>query len=136
LRHEPVDQVLLMTAELLSRPDTYSVDVARVRLALGWPEDRREEVLRLLVQLVEEGYLRGPRNADRGGLRGDNRILDVDVLGVTPRGRERLAQASEPQWRRAGGWTVGRIRVLVGAVIVAVAVTLAVGFAKQWAGLR
>jgi hypothetical protein len=57
---EPIDEVLLATTELLNRPETHSVGAVRVCLALGWPEDRREEVQRLMLQLVEEGYLRVP----------------------------------------------------------------------------
>jgi hypothetical protein len=95
----PADDVLKATAELLDRPDTHSVATAEVLGALGWSADRREEVLDILVQLVEEGYLRGPRS---GPLCGDNRILDIDVLGVTPKGRARLAKASEPRLLRVG----------------------------------
>jgi hypothetical protein len=98
-RADAADDVLKATAELLDRPDTQSVATAEVLGALGWSADRREEVLDMLVQLVEQGYLRGPRG---GPLRGDNRILDIDVLGVTPKGRARLAEASEPRWLRVG----------------------------------
>src|SRR5262249_41072353 len=85
----PADGVLKARAELLQRPDTHSAATAEVLTALGWSAARREEVLDLLVQLVEEGYLRGPRS---GPLRGDNRLQDIDVLGVTPKGRAWLAE--------------------------------------------
>ncbi len=129
---EPIDQVLQATNELLSLPGTRSVGDGEVLRKLGWPDDRLGEVQELLAQLIEEGDLRGPRS---GPLRGDNRILAVDLLGVTQQGQQRLAQASRPWWRRAGRWTVAHVRAMVGAVVVAIIVALAVAIAKRSIGL-
>ncbi|MBJ7597749.1 hypothetical protein [Candidatus Nephthysia bennettiae] len=75
------DQVLQKTAELLDGPDVYSVSDAQVLSALKWPPDQEAHLRRLMTQLIEQGNLRGPRS---GPLRGDNQIIAVDVLEVTP----------------------------------------------------
>ncbi len=129
---EPVDQVLQATDDLLSQPGTRSVADAEVLRKLAWPNDRLSEVQELLAQLIEEGDLRGPRN---GPLRGDNRIVAVDLLGVTQQGRLRLAEASRPWWRRAGRWSAARVRATVGAVVVAIIVALAVAVARRLIGV-
>ena len=72
---------------------------------------------------MDADFAAGPRG--RGPLRGDSRILDVDVLEVTPKGRERLALVMLPWWRSAGRWTVAHMRVMVGAIVLAVLVALA-----------
>ncbi len=145
----PIDQVLQKTADLQDRPGASSVSDQQVLQELQreaaarrpwWPRKRRApgpderplEVRRLLAQLVEEGALLGPRNAKRGGLRdGAGRLLAVDVLGITVQGRQRLAQATRPWWKRAWRWG-GRpaaiaVWGIVALVIVGVVVVLLTG---------
>ena len=88
-----IDEVLLATAELLSRPDAPSVSDVQVLNELRWPTLREGEVRSLLMQLIDDGYLRGPKG---GPLRGDNQVLAVDVLGVTAPGEDRIAQLRRP----------------------------------------
>lgn len=140
---EPIDEVLLATTELLNRPETHSVDAVRICLALGWPKDRREEVRRLVLQLVAEGYLRVPQG---GPLPGDAPILDVDVCGITPRGRQRgdevvglwLERATRSTGRRGrrGGRraTIARWTVVL-VVIIGVLIAVVGGYARRWLGL-
>lgn len=88
-----IDQVLQTTTQLLNRLGASSVSDRQVLRELGWSADRAGEVRLLMAQLVEQGDLRGPLG---GPLRGDNQIMDVDVLGVTGQGQQRLAQAMRP----------------------------------------
>lgn len=131
-RRESIVVVLLATAELLSRPDTSSVSDAEVLRELGWPSERADEIRGLMAQLVEEGDLRGPL---RGPLRGDNQILDVDVLGVTRQGRQRLAPAMLPWWRRRGSPAAIAIWGITAATVAGVLVAVLSGYARRRLGL-
>jgi len=137
-RREPIDQVLLMTAELVGRTGTSSVDVARVHGALQlrdsrrWPADRREEIKDLMVEPFERGDLRLPPT---GPLRGDNQVLDVDVLGLTPQGRQRVALLMLPCWRRAWRWPGRPVTAAVWTIVVLVIAGVIVAAVVRWLGL-
>ena len=137
MRREPADEVLQAVAEVLGRPDTSSADLARVHGALvkrdtqRWPPERSDEVLSLMVQLYDEGYVRGPRS---GPLRGDNRIMDLDILGLTSAGRTRLAWATAPCWRRL--WRGGRpVVIALWGIVAAIAGLVIAAFLRHWFGL-
>jgi hypothetical protein len=135
-RREPIDQVLLKIAELLTRPDTSSVSDEEVRRALGWSPERADEVRQLMAQLVEEGDLVGPRNAVRGGLRdGAGRLLNVDVLDLTPQGRQRVALLMLPWWRRAWRWPGRPVAIAMWSFVVLVVAGVVVAVVVRWLGL-
>jgi hypothetical protein len=119
---QPHDEVFWKTNDLLVGASAVSEE--EVRHGLGWPAERQPEVTTLLAQLVDDGYLQGRPE------RGDNQLLGMMILGVTPLGRQRLAEIRRPWWRQAwrrGGrpsalWLLAFATTVAGGVIIGVIV--------------
>ncbi len=86
-------------------------------------------VQRLMERLINEGCLDGP------SVRGDNRLLSIDIHGITEKKRRQLERASLPLGPLgAPGVAAETLRqawATVGAVLQAVLSALAVAIAKR-----
>jgi hypothetical protein len=85
---DPLDlRVLRVIEELLKDrpPGQRSVDAGMVLQRMREPAEAKLEVAEAMSQLLEKGDVRSPKP-----LRGDNQVLDVDVLAITEQGFQRL----------------------------------------------
>lgn len=82
-------RVLRVIEEVLKdrHPDQRPVDTGLVLQRMRLGPEAEAEVAEAMSQLVDDGYVRGPRP-----LRGDNQALDVTVTAITERGFKLLSQ--------------------------------------------
>jgi hypothetical protein len=87
-------EVLSKAADVLGLSGGSWASEEAIRAAVGWGPDRDAELQVVILKLIENGDLLGPR---RGPLRdGAGRVISADVIGLTEKGRQRLAEADRP----------------------------------------